>query len=41
MNGSRGAGVWGDCLKCPRRSACDEIAMERAVPIDTRPSQAA
>lgn len=21
--------VWGDCLACPRRHACDEIAMER------------
>jgi len=35
------AKVWGDCLQCPRRAACDEIAMERAVPIDTRPPQVA
>ncbi len=25
------AKVWGDCLHCPRRFACDEIAMERGV----------
>ena len=25
------AKVWGDCLQCPRRFACDEIAMERAL----------
>lgn len=26
------AKIWGDCLICPRRSACDEIAMERNIP---------
>jgi N-acetylglutamate synthase-like GNAT family acetyltransferase len=25
------AKVWGDCLACPRRHACDEIAMELGV----------
>jgi amino-acid N-acetyltransferase len=25
------AKIWGDCLSCPRRFACDEIAMERSL----------
>lgn len=25
------AKIWGDCLVCPRKSACDEIAMERTI----------
>jgi len=35
------AKVWGDCLMCPRRFACDEIAMERMVALDTHPAPVA
>jgi len=31
------AKVWGDCLQCPRRFACDEIAMERDVVLEEQP----
>jgi amino-acid N-acetyltransferase len=27
--------AWTDCVKCPKRNFCDEVAMERALPEET------